>query len=131
MMKLLGHHLTCDDAVCLDCWNPGDPNAEPWLGFEDWKEPIPILADQERDTPSNCVNCEHLLPHSLTDMGRSYVREAVETGLDNPWLGRPCILKGWANEYLDEGSVGSEGWARVQSWPDQDDLSPTGLETDS
>ena len=102
----IGYYLTCDDAVCDDCFDPGS-----WEGFEDWDEPLAIFADTESDTPTHCVRCHALIPHELTTEGYRYVREAVAEGSNRLGMSerdyryRQSILDAWAEEYADGQSV--------------------------
>src|SRR5215831_15331661 len=70
----LGYYVTCDDALCRDCF---DKPGYTWPGFEGWEEPIAIFNDSESDTPTHCCQCGAVIRHDLTPDGGEYVKDAV------------------------------------------------------
>ena len=102
MYKPIGYYLSCDDAVCDDCAPKGfrEGDYSEWLGFEDWTEPIPIMQDDECDTPTHCVDCRELIPHALTSHGYAYVLEAVGS-----LQGDTEVLQAWSERYFDSEYV--------------------------
>lgn len=95
MYKPVGYWVTCDEAVCDDCFVEDE-----WPGFENWERPLAIFGDSERDSPTHCDTCGELIPHELTTHGYEYVRERVESG-----DGLPGVLNAWREAYADGGSV--------------------------
>jgi hypothetical protein len=57
----------------------------------------PIDSDMDSDTPTHCVICESIIPHTLTVDGVAYVFEALELG-----TGRPEILAMWRETYAED-----------------------------
>ena len=92
-----GFFITCDDALCYDCFVKAYDEDNPWPGFEGWDEPLAIFNSEESDTPTHCIECGDLIEHDLTDAGYSYVAEAIgqcfQEGKQNP------VVSQWINHY--------------------------------
>jgi hypothetical protein len=85
MYRAIGYYITCDDALCVDCFTEHtdgsyDDAVKRWEeagGFEGWTEPIAIFEDTEADSPTHCVQCSACIEHGLTDDGYAYVLQAI------------------------------------------------------
>jgi hypothetical protein len=117
----IGYYVDSDTAYCADCYTDDD-----FYGFEGWTEPIAIPSHSEADSPTHCARCESLIPEVMTDAGIRYVADsvlpAIQASLEGREVdGRPCILKQWWEEYLEDAVSDV-----VSRWPDSDRYSPEG-----
>lgn len=98
MYRTLGYYVTCDDALCEDCFHA---DGYEWPGFEGWEAPLAISETDEADTPTHCVECKDLIPHELTKGGYAYVEGAIE-GLIVHDDGEGEIVRAWWQAYRDD-----------------------------
>lgn len=96
MYRAIGYYITCDDALCDECFRDNTDGSyedavrrwEEAGGFEGWEAPLAIFEDTEADTPTHCCECGMVLDHALTDDGYTYVLDSVvqcfREGKQNP-----------------------------------------------
>lgn len=98
-MSLVGVYINCDEALCIDCYDPDD-----WKGFEDWSAPVAMDSTDEADSPAHCIQCGILIEQRLTDEGVDYVIDAMFDDLDKG--NRNAVTCQWVEAFEYEISKG-------------------------